>query len=497
MSARGQGVRAWRSPGSPTRAIEAHRRLLRICSLVAVALAPGLRAQDESPRKFELPPPRYSIGADGRLGIAVGADAPFVPVDGLGADTVERLQFLSSMLLVCAGDSDLASLTDAVNFFERREGGEDVGILRTLARRPQEGDGSHHDLLRILAVRAAERTGLKPAIGLIKRTLQEKDLDQDLREACEDAMAGLNGDPRPVRVREVVSLEESLADVPAEAGAVICVNNSTMPPSGALQAFFRRSSERASDRAMEIYGENPEIAAQIQRGTRVTAITANIGYVLAQRIGNARIHRLVLAMKFKERFETVPDFFIRIDGEWDLARVAQFVRDQHMIVEGDDHAITVGGIPDYSVRLTSRCALFSHKRFREPGGKEHARELLGHLRPDASVSMWLSDSAPYPEGAGIFRIASAWMVFPRTQVESVHIHTDWATPAASAAVAGWTAGLGRLLGGLADRQEALEPIAEAASAIKVTREGRAVDFEVPLPKGDLIELAEKLNAMSR
>ena len=141
---------------------------------VLLALQPLLRSQDEPERKpVVLPVPRYQIEQDGRLSVALGKDGEFVPTEGLSDGEISAIGFFGYLSVFLSGASDLISLTDAVNFFERREGGEEVGILRTLARKPQEGDAIHLGLLRVMAARAAQRSGLKPAIGQLERILAE------------------------------------------------------------------------------------------------------------------------------------------------------------------------------------------------------------------------------------------------------------------------------------------------------------------------------------
>ena len=467
-------------------------RLVLAALALFASTALGLRAQDEAaPTPLELPSVRYTIDAQGELCVAIGAETTPTPLvisgNGMGAMGMSGI-----LAVLLSGSADLISLTDAPGLFDRMAGADQGTILRAIGGKSTADAHPDDPLLRVLAVHAARQRGLKPALGVIQRALEEEGLDLDLREACEDAMASLRGEPVPLRTRAITPLADALAAVPDGVEAFLVIQSSRLPSGAPLMQLVRRAAE-AQVRSMMEYLQGEEQRAEIVTdGMRNICVAANLGYLLAQRIGNARIDRMIVALRFRDGLEQQPYFFLRAEGRWDVAKIEAGLRGSGAPVTYDGADVLVTSPDGHSVRFAKGIITVSHAEFGAPGGAESAANLAERIDSQSPISMWLAETAPYPDAAGVFRIVRASMSIPFTQQEHIEIHTTWATPAGAMAVAGWSGGLGRLLAGFADRYEPLVPIAEAADGIKVTRAGQSVDFDVPLPQCDLIELFEKL-----
>ena len=455
--------------------------------LLASLPLPGAHAQDEpAAPEPALPQVRYSLDEEGRILVRVGKSEETHPLI-VSQDSLLGFGSLGIMALAYFGDTDLASLVDAPALFERMGRGADTDILRALARKAQPGDPSHEALLRNLAVRTAQQRNMKPAIGLLERMLGEDGIDESLREACENAIAALRGQPQPIRQRALLPIEQTLAAVPKDAQAVILVHTTKLPSGSILIPWARVLGEASMRQYVGMFGEDME-APFVIAGMLSMSFASNMGYVLAHRFGNARVNRTVIALRFQEDFEDPPTIFVRVEGRWDLARIRAGLEQLGEECEVSDDEIVVPLSDGYRIVIREGVALCTHEDFAEPGGEAGAAKLSAHVGADASVAMWLSDTAPYPAEAGVFRISTATLTVPRSQRGHLRIHTEWATPAAAMAVLGWTGGLGRLVAGFADREERLIPVADAADALEVTRDGTAVDFDVTLPDTDLIAL---------
>lgn len=438
-----------------------------------------------------LPPVHYELDPHGRLFVTVGEleQRPMVRID----DGLMNLGTLGMLGLVAFGGGDLVSLTDAVDFFEKQGIGEDTDLLRMIRNAPRPTDSAHGVLIRILAVRAAQQRGLKPAIGLLERTLAEPGLDASLREACEDAIVSLRGAAKPMRARDLPPLEIALAAVPAGAQIVLRIDSSRLPCAAPLIALNRVGFEAAVAAGHFADTDDPTFRAlMVTRHLELGVFRGCVGYVLANEFGNARIDRVVLAMRLHDTIEKQPDLFVRIEGFWDLDRIGSGLRARGVPHEASEGELTIALPQGHVIRCGDGVAVLSKEGWDAPGNAESAAALAVVVGNDAPVAFWWDDDAPVPEAIAKLRIARAALWVPNTQAEHVRLTTTWATPDMAAAVASWTSGLGRLLETMTDQDEAMIAAAKAASEIKVKLDGKHVDFDVALPKGDLSGLIAAL-----
>ncbi len=400
-------------------------------------------------------------------------------------DGLMNLGTLGMLGLLGFGGGDLVSLTDAVDFFEKQGIGEDTDLLRMIGKAPRPTDAAHAVLIRILAVRAAQQDGLKPAIGLIERTLAEPGLDASLREACEDATASLRGASLPTRTRELPPLATALAAVPAGAQIVLRIDSSRLPCAAPLITLGRQVGEAWVGQLFMEIDDRRFLESLVIRHLELLVFRGCVGYVLANEFGNARVDRVVLAMRLHDTIEQPPDFFVRIEGRWDLDRIGSGLRARGVLHEASEGELTIALPQGHVIRCRDGVAVLSKAGWDAPRGAESAAALTAVVGNEAPVAFWWDDDAPIPEAIAKFRISCAALWVPITRSEHVRLTTTWATPEIAAAVAGWTSGLSRLLETMTDQDEAIIAATEAASEIKVKRDGKHVDFDIAIPKGDL------------
>lgn len=462
-------------------------RRLALSLAVSFAAAAALPAQD--PSEVELPAVRFVLGAEGALSGAIGDSETPHSLDEVGA-TLSSLGVGGLVAALFSGD--LLSKTDAVDFFERLGRGSDTELLRAIARRPEDGDSRHEALLRVLAVRAAQLRGLKPALGVLQRVAEEPQVPGDLRIACAEAIASLNGATAPAGASASTAVLDSLETVPAGASLVLRIDTARMPSGTGVLRLARNASEFGM-RSVAARLDPAQLGSEWFVGGLVRSASAGAaGYLLARHAGNLHLHRAVLAVRLKEDFETVPDFFLRIEGEWQAARLAEALRSLGSPIEERDGAF-VGTTPDDRVvRITDRLLTLTTPGFDEPRGPDAARALATDLDASAQIALWWDASAAYPDEIAKFRIVKAALNVPTSMDGRLHLSTTWSTPQTAAAIAGLAGGLGRLLETMTDANDDLVPLTEAASEMKVVRDGARVNFDAPLPQTDLLQLAQEI-----
>jgi hypothetical protein len=456
----------------------------RFLALGLLCWPPAASAQEpQSGVATDLPRVQLELDAQGRVLVTVGESAPrpMVRID----DGLMNLGTFGMLGLLGSGGADLVSLTDAVAFFEKQGFAEDTDLLRRIGKAPHATDAAHAGLVRILAVRAAQQRGLKPAIGLLERTLAEPALDPNLREACESAIASLRGASPPTRTRALPPLATALAAVPGGAQIVLRIDSSRLPCAAPLITLGRQAEALRVQQILAGLGDRRFLESLAVRHLELMEFRNCVGYVLANEFGNARVDRVVLAMRSIDTSEWRPEFFVRLEGQWDLDRIDSGLRAGGVDHETDDGEVSIALPHGYVIRCRERVAVLSRAGWEAPRGAVSAAALSAAVDSEAPIAFWWDGDAPVPEAIAEFRISRAALWVPSTRSERVRVTTTWATPEIAAAVAAWTTGLSRLLEAMPDQDEALIALAEAASESEVRRDGRRVDIDIAIPEGDL------------
>ncbi|MCC6781542.1 MAG: hypothetical protein IT457_01775 [Planctomycetes bacterium] len=473
----------------PNRSLSGFVTLL-VASLAAVPAPAQEPAQDPTAGTVEveavrqLPPIRYRLDEAGVLGIRVGdEDQPFVNHDLLGAGT--SVGFFGIIALACSGD--LVSLCDAVDFFER-QGLQETELLRAIAREPKADDPAYLAHVRLLAVRAAQARKMKPALGLLHRLAERPAADPFLREAVEEAIATLRDEPSPPRERELLAVEDALGVVPADAEFVLRVDSARMPAMTGLLTLGRLAAEQSTARYLAMDDASEGLSPWIVSGLASAAATGAMGYTLSSWVGNLRLHRTIVALRFEEDFETEPDCFLHAWGTWSLDTIAARLRTQGADFEERDGALELDLGAGYLLRVDARELSITREGFASPRGAAGAAELAKLIGGEPQLALWWAPDAAYPEEIAKFRIQVASLTVPRTMDGHLRLATTWASPGMATAISGLAGGLGRLLETALDDHDGMAPLVEAAAEMKVLREGARVDFDAPLPRTELMAL---------
>jgi hypothetical protein len=477
------------------RTMEPNRSLPAFVTLLVAVLAPLSAsaqepAQDPTARTVEveatrqLPPIRYRLDEAGVLGIRVGdEDQPFVNHDFLGAGT--SVGFFGIIALACSGD--LVSLCDAEDFFER-QGLQETELLRAIAREPKTDDPAHLAHVRLLAVRAAQSRRMKPALGLLHRLAERPAADPFLREAVEEAIASLREAPLPPREREVLAIEDVLAVVPADAELVLRVDSARMPAMTGLLALGRLAAEHSMARYLAMDDASEGLSPWIVSGLANAAATGAMGYTLAAWVGNLRLHRAIIALRFEEDFETEPACFLHAWGTWSLDTIVARLRTQGADFEERDGALELAIGNGYRLRIDEHELSITQEGFVSPRDAAGVAELAKLIGGDSQLALWWAPDAAYPKEIAKFRIHVASLTVPRAMDGHLRLATTWANPGMATAISGLAGGLGRLLETALDDHDEMAPLVEAAAELKVVREGARVDFDAPLPQTELMAL---------
>ncbi|MBI5852352.1 MAG: hypothetical protein HZB39_15160 [Planctomycetes bacterium] len=447
----------------------------------------SLRAQDRP--KVELPAVRFELAVDGELTARIGDDKTLHPLIG----TAAPLRSLGSGgILATFFSGDLLSKCDAPDLFERLGRGADTDLLRAIGRKPEPGDAAHEGMLRILAVRAVQLRGLKPALGVLQRVLEEPEPDQELLAACSEAIAALKGEPAPSLAAIRAPLISMLATVPIGADIVLSIDVARMPRGTGVLRLPRILAQAQMDRVREHLDADAIASEWFVSGLVSSVGSGAAGYCFARQLGNLRVDRIVVAVNVGADFNEQPEVFVTAEGSWSRARIAASLRDLGVTVEEAGDAIVVDIGDGQKLRVRDGSLAVDKDGFREPRGEEAARDLAAALDGEAQIALWWDAKAPYPEEIERFRITRGALTVPLSMDEHLRLTTQWLTPATASAVAGLAGGLGRLLETMTDDKDELVPLTEAAAEMKVVRDGVRVDFDAPLPQADLLQLAQEL-----
>jgi len=170
-------------------------------------------------------------------------------------------------------------------------------------------------------VRVAQDRGFKPALGVLERMAEDRTLEAHLRRAVAEAIAALRGRRLERPAPSLPPLAAILADAPATADAHLRIDEFRLPPARALLRSnvpvkleeWRRKI--LSDGSMT----KPFAARMWTRGRMCADAAALLPYEIARRFGNARVHRIVLAMQLPRSGGAPLRLWAHLDGVFDVA----------------------------------------------------------------------------------------------------------------------------------------------------------------------------------
>lgn len=285
-----------------TKHLHALAVLWSACCAAAPLAAQG--AGSESPeavaeRVFaggDLQASKWRRGSDGMLEVEFYADmgmprpGRFVPL--LGKDLQAGLRncgAIGYLSLLCQGDGDLLSMTDA-GFHLRCLGVDtsDVGLRQFLAQPlPQLEEpllrADRFD--RALAIDLLRRRGCKGAEAELLGILKQKDAPALLRQRAEAAIAALHGAPTPLPRRR---LDAEQLPLPAAFDGCLVVDHARLPDLGWLTGLGRRVGMRITARTLQMAGGSVS-EATCNGAQYISDQVCELPFGVALQIGNARV----------------------------------------------------------------------------------------------------------------------------------------------------------------------------------------------------------------
>lgn len=369
----------------------------------------------------------YALDEQGRLLISPspfevrGGFTPLVSERLL--DVVTNAGVIGFVSYLFAGDTDVASFADGGVFFARLGRDSDVELLHALAA---DGDPAATPLQRLLAVRVTQDRRFKPALGVLERMTEDRTLDAHLRGAVGESIAALRGKRSERQPPTLPPLAAVLADAPVAADAYMRIDEFRLPPARAL---LRSAVPVALENWRRwILSEGGMTQQFWTRGQMISAAAALLPYEIARRFGNARVHRVVLALRMPPRVEPRQlwahlQFWAHLDGSFDVAALRAGLTAANLAVNGDDERITCQIMP--GIQLTAATNQLRVHRTGFSGGTsaETASALAQAIEQDgAPIVVHLDDKAALPEVERFGRPQRLAVWIPRTPDGEARFH---------------------------------------------------------------------------
>ena len=370
--------------------------------LLVAALVPSVRSQVDFDRvTAEI---KYAIDAEGRVQFApdVAAEISGGASDAFTLLVPGRFDYVANnagvfgmaAYLFC-GDTDLASLADGETFFKCIGRGGDADLLQRIAADDARQD--RKGLQRLLAVRVAQDRGFKPAIGLLERVARQEGLDAQLRRAVDEARASFRGG-RTEAVPELPRLEDVLADAPP-ADAHLRIDEFRLPSARPLLRAATVVAPDLSRQRIARAGWDDAFSRLMWIADRKRAAAAAVlPYELARRLGNARVHRVVLAVQFSTK-----SIWAHLDGVFDVKAIRAGLLDADLEVR--DGEVQLACTLEDGIELT---ATPTRMRLHKAGyhgamGREAAATLAGTIESDdAPIVVVIDKEATLPNPLAAF-----------------------------------------------------------------------------------------------
>lgn len=423
----------------------------------------------------------YSVDTDGRLLISPS------PFDGGMAPVVnERLEdvvmnagVLGLVSYLFAGGTDIASLADGGVFFARLGRDSDVELLHALAAddRPQATP-----LQRLLAVRIAQDRGFKPALGVLERMVREPTLDAHLRGAVDEAIATLRGRRSDLPAPSLPSLAVVLAAAPAAADVHLRIDEFRLPPARALLRSNVAVSLHHWRRSIlsEIGWTKASAARMWTRGRMCADAAALLPYEIARRFGNARVQRVVMAVRLPRPGITALRWWAHLDGVFDVDALRAGLTAAGGEVRDADERVTCEILPGIELLAAADHLRVHTSGFTGPTAPEAAAALAGSLeQDDAPIVALLDDGAVLPDSVERFgrpRRLSVWI--PRAEDGEARFHLRCSDDRLPQLIIGEVRGLQRRIAQWVDNAAARAILEVACAAVTAEGAGRACTVSV-------------------
>ena len=248
------------------------------------------------------------------------------------------------------GDEDLVSRTYADYHFRRTGLERHDGAVRMRIATPEQGDAEAKQLdtlRRILAVRIAQRRGIKKAVPELTTLSADQSANVFLRWAAQDVLASLTGKPvisAADRAARFPSLDETLAAVPDAYDFILTIDQTRLPFFHELSWLWRRLGIEKSAYFMKNAVET--VTDSMLAGANILADTqAILVFEIARRMGNQRVSRMTVAA-LAARGAKTPAVWVRFDGRFQAARIAAAMK-----AEGLEQVDGAFFVPDIGVHI--------------------------------------------------------------------------------------------------------------------------------------------------
>jgi hypothetical protein len=456
-------------------------------ALLLVGLAAGrLPAQDESDPAAEFD---FALGDDGQLlvtphPLSTAADGTGPLID-VGLDgSFANLGMLGVATLLFGGPSDLASLSDAPRFFERLGLSEDAELLQRIGRAAEPGDAPYVGLVRLLAVRAVERRGVKAALPLLERTAADEAADPLLRTAAREAIEVLRGRPRPVGTPQLEDLGAVLERVPDGADFVLRVDRYRVPGAPSLPHWARLTALEVTRQMAGpggVVGEDNR-----QQAVLISEIPGALPYAIARQYGNHRIDRAVVALQVpRDGAAIVPSVWGVLDGAFDVERITGGLTAAAVPFDEAEDGIEVPLGAGYVVKIGPRQVRIVGEQFPEVARDAAPARMLEVLAGGATAALFVGDEVPLPDA--VARVRPLWLSLdvPPTGAGSLRLRGRWPDPTGAAALRGMIRSAPGLLERAAGEIDAIEPVLDALDGMTDELDGERLTVEVPIPDVEL------------
>ena len=371
----------------------------------------GASAQSPVENFIEL---EWSTLPDGSLGIlpnpAVG-DMPgtppfplFAPLLGEWNESLwKRLGHVAVrdpytwVTLLAPGPRDGASTSLADRHLAVRGLETDGDLLALIDGRQPDGKAFQSgpvELDRLLAVRAAATRGLRLAREALEVLAADDSSGSFLARAARESAAELGGlrySPTPPKLPP---WRQRWRELPEDAALVLCVDNTRLPVAASLGTAMRRWTARGIRAEIDTVAGAvpPTVFAGAQMLTEWPGL---LGYELARRFGNWRVHRTVAWLGADENEDAA--FGVCIDGAFALVALAEGLRAERLDPRLSSGQLDLVGLPD-DVRLAATSNWLSLGRGGGATGGDSLADELGAAGAGGDAAIWLHrrDGAAWP-----------------------------------------------------------------------------------------------------
>ncbi|MGE0144835.1 MAG: hypothetical protein AB7I19_16070, partial [Planctomycetota bacterium] len=381
-----------------------HARLIFAgISLLAITVATSAAQDRTYGSRSERDPFRrtYSFDADYEFCVRLPHQKAAVELT-LGEQALANIGAVGTLGLLTLGGTDFASLSDAGDFFDHVDGGPEA-ILDLIRGRAAIEGGTVPALPRLLAVRAVAARGFKPALGVLHAVNKTGVTDPFLAQAVRESIASLSGEALAPTIPVLPTLAVTLARIPDSVQAIVVVDHHRFPSASTLFSIGADAGDAVFRQVIENVG--PEEREILDTAIRYSTSGRALGYLIAKRFGNFRVHRSVMAVKFRETLAEQPYFQWYAEGEFDLDAMAAGFAWAELEVERKDEAVVIRSSDGHQARIERNRVVLWHDEFQPTEGAKHVafRTCLDRLESGAALAVWIDESTPYPEEIGVFR----------------------------------------------------------------------------------------------